>query len=104
VHFLNQAFCTAHLAEYKDLLDLVDAENPALEDLRALADLLLHTYAEEEQFARRGSLMTRVRLALLQARGEPVCLSELAKATGLKKHGLQGRIKAKAGPWLVIIQ
>ncbi len=72
-------------------------------DLRALAELLLFTCGNEENFARRGSLMTRVRLALLEARGQSLSISALSTATGLKQHGLQGRIKAKADRWGVII-
>jgi len=103
IRFLVQSFCPTHRAEYQDLIDLVNTEKAAADDLRALADLLLYTCSHEDNFARQGSLMARVRLALLQARGEPVSLTALADATGLKRHGLHGRIKAKAGRWVAII-
>lgn len=103
IRFLIKSFCQIHRSEYQDLIDLIDPAKANREDLRALAELLLYTCSGEENFARRGSLLTRVRLTLLQARGELVSLSGLAQAAGLKKHGLQGRIKAKANHWVEIL-
>ncbi len=103
IRFLARSFCPSHRAEFKDLIDLANSEKSTADNLRALAELLLYSCSHEDNFARRGSLMTRVRLALLQARGEPLSLSGLAEATGLKRHGLQGRINAKAGRWVAII-
>jgi hypothetical protein len=99
--FLVNAFCNAHQAEYWDLISSIDPRNLSHADVRALAELLLHTCGQESDFARRGSLLDRVRLALLQACGEPLSLDELSRATGLKAHGLHGRIKSKAGNWLI---
>jgi hypothetical protein len=102
VRFLLNSFCPRHRAEYQDLLAAFDRAALRPIDLRALAELLLHACGSEPEFARQGALMARVRLALLQARGEPLSLEELAKRTGLKYSGLRGRIKAKAGLWVEI--
>ncbi len=102
VRFLLNAFCPRHRAAYQDLIDTFDPADLRPADLRALAELLLHACGNEPGFARRGALMARVRLALLQARGEPLGLAELAERTGLKLNGLRGRIKEKAGKWVEI--
>jgi hypothetical protein len=99
--FLVNAFCAGHRAEYWDLISSIDPQNITPADLRALAELLLHACGQEPAFARRGSLMDRVRLALLLAGGEPLSLDEVSRQTGLKAHGLHGKIKAKAGSWLI---
>lgn len=103
IRFLAQSFCPRHRIEYKDLIDLINPKKAAADDLRALAELLLFACGNEEDFARRGSLMAQVRLALLQARGKPLSIGDLSTITGLKRNGLQGRIKAKAGRWGVLI-
>lgn len=103
VHFLLHAFCSRHQAEYRDLVQSFDTDDLRPADLRALAELLLHACGSEPDFAQRGALMTRVRLALLQAGGEPLSLKEIARRTGLKPLGLQGRIKEKAGRWVEIL-
>lgn len=102
VRFLLNAFCPAHREKYQDLMSnfSIEALRPA--DLRALAELLLHACGDEPDFARHGSLMTRVRLALLQARGEPLSIKDLAARTGFKLPGLRGRIRQKARPWVII--
>lgn len=102
VRFLLNSFCPAHREKYQDLMShfSIEALRPA--DLRALAELLLHTCGDEPDFARHGSLMTRVRLALLQARGEPLSIKDLAARTGFKLPGLRGRIRQKARPWVII--
>lgn len=101
--FLLNAFCPRHLAEYRDLVGTLNFSALQPADLRALAELLLHTCGNEPEFATQGALMARVRLALLQARGEPLSIEQLAERTGLKRHGLQGRIKEKAGRWIEIL-
>jgi hypothetical protein len=100
--FLRSSFCPEHRREYQDLLASVDDQALQPADLRALAELLLFACGEEDNFARRGSLMDRVRLALLLSRGEPLALPELARVIGASSTGLQGRIKQKAGRWLMI--
>jgi hypothetical protein len=99
--FLVNAFCYGHRAEYWDLISSIDPQTLSHADLRALAELLLHACGQEPDFARRGSLLDRVRLALLQAGGEPLSLNEVSHTTGLKTHGLHGRIKSKSGNWLI---
>lgn len=98
--FLLQAFCRKHRAEHHDLVDL---NQPALKpgDLEVLAAILLETCGAEPDFAQRGSLMDKVRLALLQAGGS-LTMSQLAERTGLRVTGLRGRIKEKARTWIRI--
>jgi hypothetical protein len=103
VRFLLSSFCPAHRAQYIDLMTDFSSDTLRPADLRALAELLIHACGDEPDFARRGALMARVRLALLQARGEPLSLKELAAKIGLKITGLRGRIKHKAHPWVVIV-
>jgi hypothetical protein len=102
--FLANSFCDQHNAQIQEILKDIEPETIRSADLRALADLLLNTCGDEPDFARRGALMTRVRLALLQAEGNPLSLTELAHQTDLKPIGLRGRIKAKAGKWAGILQ
>lgn len=104
VRFLRNAFCPAHRSQYLDLLEDIHPQSLTPADVRALAELLLHTCGDEPDFTQRGSLMARVRLALLQARGEPLSLAQIARATRQNQAGLQGRIKEKAGRWVVIVQ
>lgn len=102
IRFLLNSFCPAHQDKYRDLMSSFSTESLRPADLRALGELLLHACGNEPGFAQHGSLMTRVRLALLQARGEPLSIQELAARTGLKVRGLRGRIRQKARPWLII--
>lgn len=102
IRFLLNAFCPAHQEKYRDLMNSFSMESLRPADLRALAELLLHACGDEPDFARHGALMARVRLALLQARGEPLSLQELAARTGFKTAGLRGRIRHKAHPWVII--
>ncbi len=104
VHFLLSAFCDSHGKEFKETYHLFGKEDLRPADLEELAAALLSSCGDEPDFARRGSLMKRVRLALLQAGDQPLTLSSLAERTGLTLRGLHGRIKAKAVPWLEIIQ
>jgi hypothetical protein len=103
IRFLKQSFCPAHRKEYRDLLAAVDYENPKTADVRAVAELLLFACGDEPDFARRGSMMDRVRLALLQAGGDLLSAAEIAPRTGLKPEGLQGKIRQKAGYWVSIL-
>ncbi len=100
VRFLLNAFCPRHRQKYHELMSAFDPNQLRPADLRALTELLLFACGSEPDFARRGSLMTRVRLALLQAQGEVLSLQQIAKLTDLKLTGLQGRIKQKAVPWV----
>ena len=103
VHFLLSAFCDFHGKEFKDLYHSVGGEDLRPADLEELVDALLSSCGNEPDFARRGSLMKRVRLALLQVGDQPLTLSSLAERTGLPLRGLHGRIKTKAAPWIEII-
>jgi hypothetical protein len=103
IRFLKQAFCRDHRHEYKELLGAIDYNAVKPADLRAVAELLLYACADEANLARRGSTMDRVRIALLQAGGAKLTLSEIAQATDLKINGLQRKIKEKAGRWLRIL-
>jgi len=98
--FLAGAFCGLHRADAAALVHDGQALRP--EDLAALAALLVSTCGDEADFCARGSLMDRVRLALLKAKGTWVPLDALARAIRLSPVGLQGKIKKKAEKWLEI--
>jgi len=100
--FLLHSFCISHRADYFSLMSNFDLTTLRSSDLRILADFLLSTCGQEADFARRGSLMDRIRLALLREKGEWVSLSQLAELIDLKAPGLQGRIKEKAKPWIEV--
>ncbi len=68
-----------------------------------LAEFLRSACSAEPGFTHRGSLMDRVRLALLKAGDTGLDLAALAAEIGLKPEGLGGRIKRKANGWLEIL-
>jgi hypothetical protein len=103
VKFLMSSFCKQHRSEFLGLIDPSDLSQLRSADLIILADFLRDTCSQEPGFARQGSLMDRVRLALLKAGPDGLNLSQLAAETGLPIKGLQGRIKNKAIDWLEII-
>jgi hypothetical protein len=104
LRFLLDAFCPAHQAEENWLLyRSLSASEIQSDDLRDLANLLRQRCGSEAGFAQQGSLMKRVRLALIQAEDQQLSLPELIEATSLNARGLQGRIREKASPWLEII-
>ncbi|HMN59642.1 MAG TPA: NYN domain-containing protein [Anaerolinea sp.] len=98
--FLAGAFCGRHRADAAALVHGGQVLRPA--DLTALAALLVSTCGDEADFCARGSLMDRVRLALLKAKGDWVSLEALARAIRLSPVGLQGKIKKKAEKWVEI--
>ena len=102
IRFLRNSFCPKHREEYSDLINAYPPEDLSPADLWAMAELLLHACGSEPDFARTGSLMNRVRMALLQERGDPLSITELADRTGYKLSGMQGRLRAKAQPWVGI--
>lgn len=101
--FLRGAFCETHRAEYQDLLNSVNYASLHPADLRAIAELLRYACGQEADFSRRGSLIDRIRLALLKSHSSRVSLAELAQQTGLNPVGLHRKIKEKAGRWIKII-
>jgi hypothetical protein len=97
--FLLHSFCAQHRKEYALLVKSIGMSNMRSEDLRGLATDLEKSCGSETDFTRRGSLMDRVRLALIKEGGE-LSLSQLADQAGIKVEGLQGRIKKKAEGWI----
>jgi hypothetical protein len=103
VHFLMDSFCDKHRPEFINLLNSFDPEDLRPADLQVLAEFLVAECGDEAGFCTRGSLMNRVRLALLKADASGLSLSQLAQATGLKPLGLQGRIRGKSKGWLEVL-
>jgi hypothetical protein len=102
--FLLSSFCPSHRADIVDLFRSLEPGDLTPADLLELAQLLRTTCAAEPNFiSRGGSLMDKVRLALLQSESGEMSLSELASKTGIKTSGLRGRIKAKAARWLHVL-
>jgi hypothetical protein len=103
IKFLLGSFCPDHRTEYHEMMHSFGPDVFHASDLPIVAELLRNTCSSEADFVTRGgSLMGRVRLALIQAGGEIRSLSEMAERTGLKEKGLRGRIKEKAGNWVQI--
>lgn len=100
IEFLRKQFCSRHRSIHAELIEAIDYDQPTQRDVHDLVDLLLQACGDEPNFARRGALMTRVQLALLQARGEWISLHELAARIDLPVEGLRGRIKKKASVWI----
>ena len=96
--FLSGAFCPQHRAGAAALLHGAQPLRPA--DLSALASLLVASCGAEPNFGKQGSLMDRVRLALLKAKGAWLSIEQLAAATDLPLVGLHGKIKKKAEKWV----
>ncbi len=103
VRFLLASFCSTHRPQFINLLDNFDVSQLRPEDLTVLAEFLCSTCSAEPGFTHRGSLMDRVRLALLKAGDTGLDLAGLAAEIGLKPDGLGGRIKRKANGWLAIL-
>lgn len=103
VKFLLDSFCPHHRAKNRDLVAAFDPASFSPADLAELARMLVESCGSEPDFARRGSLMDRVRLALLLAGEQPLSLQALAEQTGLKGAGLLGRLREKARPWVEIL-
>jgi len=102
VRFLLASFCQQHRPAFLSLLEEFDIDQLRPQDLSILADFLIASCGNESGFSRRGSLMDRVRLALLKAGPEGLDLPALAAEIGLKQEGLQGRIRRKSAGWLGI--
>ena len=102
IRFLLASFCSIHRPQFINLLESFDLSQLRSEDLIVLADYLRTTCSVEPDFTHRGSLMDRVRLALLKAGDTGLDLAALAAETDIKPEGLGGRIKRKANGWLCI--
>ena len=100
VRFLLASFCSTHRLQFINLLDSFDLSQLRAEDLVILAEFLRTTCSAEPGFTHRGSLMDRVRLALLKAGDTGLDLATLAVEIDIKPEGLGGRIKRKANGWL----
>jgi hypothetical protein len=100
VRFLVESFCPQHGAEYRDLYRSLKGTPLVQADLVQMAAALVASCGTESGFAARGSLIDRVRLALLLSPNEDVPLSVVAERTGYSPKGLHGRIKDKARGWL----
>jgi len=97
--FLCESFCPCHWAEIASLVGHPAGLQAA--DLPVLAGLLLECCGQESDFVRRGgSLMDRVRLALLLAGPVGLSLPELARQTGAAPAALQRRLRRSGGKWL----
>ena len=103
VRFLVDSFCPEHGAEYRELYRSLKDHPLFQHDLYELANALVKYCGEEPEFATRGSLIDRLRLALLLSPEQDVPLEIILKRTGLPARGLQGRIKEKARGWLKIV-
>jgi len=102
VRFLLDSFYQQHGAEYRNLYASIQGDHLRTADVTGLAKALVELCGNEPGFATRGSLIDRVRLALLLSPDEVVSLSEIVARTGLNNQGLHGRIKEKARKWLEI--
>jgi len=97
--FLSQSFCPFHWAEVAPLVGPLASLQAA--DLPVLAGLLLDCCGQESDFVRRGgSLMDRVRLALLQAGPGGLSLPELVRLTGAAPAALERKLHRSEGKWL----
>ena len=97
--FLMESFCPAHRLEIQPLFE--GSAALAASDLPALADLLReHCAAEADFVLRGGSLMDRVRLALLRAPNLCLSPSELAAQTGDRLSHIQHKLRQAAGSWI----
>ena len=84
----------------QSLLDVFDPADFQERDLRALAALMLDICGDEPDFMARGSLMDRARLALLQARGQPLTLDEIARKARLHKPELRRKLNHAVDRWV----
>ena len=103
VRFLVDSFCPQHGDEYRKLYRSLKDHPLVQADLTELAAALVESCGQEPGFAARGSLLDRVRLALLLSPNEDVPLAVVVERTGLNPRGLHGRIKEKARGWLKIV-
>ena len=102
VRFLLNSFCSTHRPQFIDMLESFERSQLRPQDLVVLAEFLRVTCSTEPEFTHRGSLMDRVRLALLKADETGLDLDTLAIEIDGKPEGLQGRIKRKANGWLSV--
>jgi hypothetical protein len=99
--FLQESFCPEHFAGVADLF-LKDVPFKSA-DLPFLANLLFEHCANEADFiSRGGSLMDRLRLALLKSAGMSLTFSEAAQATGDNLSNLRHKARQNAGRWVAI--
>jgi len=101
VKFLRESFCKEHFDQVAPLFENVGNLVPG--DLFALAALLAESCAREPDFVSRGgSLMDRVRLALLQAPGYYLTLEELVLLAGAHKSDIKRKARSSGANWLEI--
>ncbi len=100
MRFLLGACCPLHRPMIQSLLDVFDPADFQERDMRALAALLLDSCGDEPDFLGRGSLMDRARLALLQARGQPLTLEEIARVTRLHLPELRRKMNRAIDRWV----
>ena len=98
--FLLDSACVRHRPRIAGLLVESDERAFGPGDMAALAELLLEHCAGEPDFATRGSLMDRVRGALLLARGASVALSALAMQLGEPPARLRRKLAQHEGKWV----
>jgi hypothetical protein len=101
--FLMDSFCAQHRNEHQELMVDFAPESLRSSDLITLASFLVDSCSEEPDFVQRGgSLMDKIRLALLKAGGDGLTLPQLAAKTGFRLNGLHGRIKERGKNWVEI--
>ncbi len=97
--FLKESFCPTHLKEVQALFELAGGLRPG--DLPALAELLReHCAAEADFICRGGSLMDRVRLALLGSESQALTAAELAGLTGDRISDMKHKLRQADGRWV----
>ena len=96
--FLRESFCQEHYPH--ELLASVTPEDVRSQDLVQLANLLAQSCRAEPGFIPRGSIMDRVRLALLAAGEGGLTLAELEASLGKKAPGLRRTLSEKGKGWV----
>jgi hypothetical protein len=96
--FLQESFCQEHYPQ--DLLASVTPEDARSQDLVELASLLVQSCGSEPGFIQRGSIMDRIRLALLAAGEGGLTLNELDASLGKNAPGLRHILREKGKGWI----
>jgi hypothetical protein len=101
VRFLKDSCCRSHLESMQDVLGAGPLNEQV--DIPFLAEMLIETCGAEPDFVQRGgSLMDRVRLALLIAGPSGLSINELAAVTGDNPARIKQKVRQKQNRWLKI--
>jgi predicted RNA-binding protein with PIN domain len=102
IRFLVDSCCANHRGHLLDMLN--GATEPSQVDMPFLAEMLVEMCgAEPDIILRGGSLMDRVRLALLMAGPSGLALSELAATTGDSAARIKQKLRQKQNRWVEIL-